>query len=63
MKLKLLIKSLPSKVQILPSGYGMKWNETEISEWNMLEWNGKFQEWNGRQCSIISYKFHTKFCT
>ena len=31
----------------------MKWNGMEISVWNMedarMEWNGKFQEWNGRQ--------------
>ena len=29
-----------------------KWNGTEILVWNMedarMEWNGRFQEWNGR---------------
>ena len=37
----------------------MEWNGTEISVWNMedarMEWNGRFQEWNGRQSSILSY--------
>ena len=50
-------------------GYGMewngKWNGTEISVWNMedarMEWNGRFQEWNGRQSSILPYQFHTRF--
>ena len=45
----------------------MKWNETEILVWNMedarMEWNGRFQEWNGRQSSILTYQFHTKFRT
>ena len=35
----------------------MEWNGTEISIWNMedarMEWNGRFQEWNGRQSSIL----------
>ena len=43
----------------------MKWNGTKISVWNMedarMEWNGRFQEWNGRQSSILSYQFHTRF--
>ena len=43
----------------------MKWNGTEISVWNVedtkMEWNGRFQEWNGRQSSILSYQFHTRF--
>ena len=43
-----------------------KWNETEISVWNMkdarMEWNGRFQEWNGRQSSILPCQFHTRFC-
>ena len=51
------------------SGHGMewngKWNGTEISVWNMedarMEWNGRFQEWNGRQSSILPYRFHTRF--
>ena len=42
-----------------------KWNGTEISVWNMedarMEWNGRFQEWNGRQSSILPYQFHTRF--
>ena len=44
----------------------MEWNGTEISVWNMedarMEWNGRFQEWNGRQSSILPYQFHTRFC-
>ena len=28
----------------------------------MSEWNGRFQNWNGRQSSILSYHFHTRFC-
>ena len=42
-----------------------KWNGTEISVWSMedarMEWNGRFQEWNGRQSSILPYQFHTRF--
>ena len=38
-------------------GQGMEWNGTEISVWNMedarIEWNGRFQERNGRQSSIL----------
>ena len=38
----------------------------EISVWNMedarMEWNGRFQEWNGRQSSVLPYQFHTTFC-
>ena len=49
--------------------YGMewngKWNGMEISVWNMedarMEWNGRLQEWNGRQSSILPYQFHTRF--
>ena len=30
-----------------------KWNGTEISVWNLedvrMEWNGRFQEWNGME--------------
>ena len=44
----------------------MEWSGAEISVWNMedarMECNGRFQEWNGRQSSILSYHFHTKFC-
>ena len=40
---------------------GMVWNGMEngmeISVWNMedarMEWKGRFQEWNGRQSSIL----------
>ena len=43
----------------------MEWNGTEISVWNVedarMEWNGRFQEWNGRQYSILPYQFHTRF--
>ena len=27
----------------------------------MPEWNGRFQEWNGRRPSILPYQFHTRF--
>ena len=26
-----------------------------------MEWNGRFQDWNGSQSSILSYQFHTRF--
>ena len=33
--------------------------------WNMkdarMEWNGRFQKWNGRQSSILPCQFHTRF--
>ena len=29
--------------------------------WKMPEWNGRFQEWNGTQFSILPYQFHTRF--
>ena len=49
--------------------YGMEWkmdwSGTEISVWNMenarMEWNGRFQEWNGRQSSKRPHQFHTRF--
>ena len=45
----------------------MEWNGTKISVWNMedarMEWNGRFQEWNGRQSSILPYQFHSRFCS
>ena len=52
---------LKRKQQDSRAWYGMewkmKWNGTEISVWNMedarMEWNGRFQEWNGRQSSIL----------
>ena len=44
----------------------MEWNGAEISVWNMevarMKWNGRIQEWNGRQSSILPYQFHTRFC-
>ena len=47
--------------------YGMEWNGTEILVWNMedarMEWNGRFQEWNGRQSSIPPCQFHARFRT
>ena len=43
----------------------IKWNGTEILGWNLedarMEWNGRFQKRNGRQSSILSYQFHTRF--
>ena len=27
-----------------------------------MKWNERFQEWNGRRSSILSYQFHTRFC-
>ena len=27
-----------------------------------MEWNGRFQEWNGRQSSILPHQFHTRVC-
>ena len=26
-----------------------------------MEWNGIFEEWNGRQSSILPYPFHARF--
>ena len=41
-----------------------KWNGTErkfrYGIWKMPEWNGRFQEWNGRQSSILPYQFHIR---
>ena len=31
--------------------------------WKMPEWNLRFQEWNGRQFSILPCQFHTRFRT
>ena len=43
---------------------GMEWNGNSV--WNMedarMECNGRFQEWNGRQSSILPYQFRTRFC-
>ena len=43
----------------------MEWNGTEIlvriMEDAKMEWNDRFQEWNGRQSSILLYQFHTRF--
>ena len=36
--------------------------EIRYGIWKMPEWNGRFQEWNGRQSSILPYQFHTRFC-
>ena len=45
----------------------MEWNGTEISVWNMedarMKWNGRFQEWNGKQSSILPCQFHTRLRT
>ena len=42
---------------------GMEWNGNFGMEYARMEWNGRFQEWNGRQSSILPYQFHTKFCS
>ena len=50
--------------------HGMVWSGMEngmerkfrYGIWKMPEWNGRFQEWNGKQSSILPYQFHTKFC-
>ena len=39
----------------------MEWNENFSMEYARMEWNGRFQEWNGRQSSILPYQFHTRF--
>ena len=47
----------------------MVWNEMKYGMerkfrygiWKMPEWNGRFQEWNGRQSFILPYQFHTRF--
>ena len=26
-----------------------------------MEWNGRFQEWNGKQSSILPYQIYTRF--
>ena len=41
---------------MLRAWYGMEWNGTEISVWNMEDAR---MEWNGRQSSILPYQFHT----
>ena len=42
-----------------------KWNGMErkfrYGIWKMPKWNGRFQEWNRRQSSILPYQFHTRF--
>ena len=53
---------------MLLAGHGMEckmeWNRREILVWNMenarMEWNERFQEWNGRQFFILPYQFHTR---
>ena len=41
----------------------VEWNKNSV--WNTkdarMEWNGRFQERNGRQSSILPYQFHTRF--
>ena len=37
--------------------FGMKYGRSR------MEWNGRFQERNRRQPSILSYQFHTRFRT
>ena len=41
------------------------WYGMEISVRNMedarMEWNRRFQEWNGRQSFILPYQFYTRF--
>ena len=41
---------------------GMEWNGNFGMEDARMKWNGPFQEWNGRQSSILPYQFHTRFC-
>ena len=45
--------------------WNVKWNRTEFSVRNTenarMERNGRFQELNGRQSSILLYQFHTRF--
>ena len=43
------------------TGHGMKWNGIFGMEDARMEWNGRFQEWNGGQSSILPYQFHTRF--
>ena len=47
------------------AGHGMEWNGKWNGNFGMedarMEWNGRFQEWNGRQSSILPYQFHTRF--
>ena len=48
----------------------MKWNRKwdgmerkfRYGIWKMPEWNGRFQKWNGRQSSLLPYRFHNRFC-
>ena len=40
----------------------MEWNGTEVSVWKMPEWNGMENFRNGRQSSILPYRFHIRFC-
>ena len=45
--------------------WNRKWNGWEFLVWNMedakMEWNGRFQDWNGKQSSIAQYQLHSKF--
>ena len=38
--------------------FGMEYGRCQ----NGMEWNGRFQEWNGRQSSMLPYQSHTRFC-
>ena len=40
--------------------YGME-RKFRYGMWKIPKWNGRFQEWNGRQSSILPYQFHTRF--
>ena len=46
--------------------WNRKWHGTKISVWNMedakMEWNGRFQKWNGRQSFMLPYQFYPRFC-
>ena len=51
--------------------HGMVWNGVEdglersfwYGIWKIPEWNGRLQEWNGRQSCILPYQFHSRFRT
>ena len=44
---------------------GMGWKMEGKGNFGMedarMKWNGRFQEWSGRQSSILPYQFHTRF--
>ena len=51
------------------AGHGMEWSRKSnrmewkfrYGVWEMPQWNRTFQEWNGRQFSILPYQFHIRF--